>query len=240
MPGVSILNSDKTAFTSYNFGNIVAGASSANKLLFVSSTGSGTASGVEFGIEQVSANDGYSFCEVDRAEGFTSDAAGVSGSATIGGGSISGASSGNMKYAVSVVDAWSYESTINSASAYAPSMTSGTNTYAVMVAWDAVSGASQYGLYLSLDAGTSYKKVTTTANAYYTDTTGTATATDPQAAASTAFRPSGTWVSGTSVISLSDMTSGSVLGVFMKEVVASGTTSAANPRQHYIYALYVS
>ena len=236
MPGLNILDSLKGIFTSYNFGNVVAGASTAEKLLFVSSTGVGTASASEFGVKVITGNDGYNFAQVCAGQGIDGSlVTAFSGTAMAGSGTISGRNSGSMIYAVSTIDAFGNESSLENATTYAPSMTVGIDTYAIALAWGAISGTSTYGVYLSLDTGSTYHQVTTTAAYNYTDTSGTATATDPQASGSVSYRPSGSWASGTGSISLGDMAAGAILPVFVKEVVPSGTTSANNPRQHYVY-----
>jgi hypothetical protein len=240
MPGLTILDSFKQVLTSYSFGNVVAGTTTLNKLLFVSSTGVGTASGAEFGIRSVTGNDAYGFTQIDVAEQFDASGSTVTGTATSGSGSIAGASS--LMYAITTIDAFGYESGIyDGGNGFAPSMTSGTDTYAVDLSWDAVSGAATYGVYLSTDSGAAYKKITETTAVSYTDTSGSATTDDPAASGTKSYRPAETWISGTgSTIDLGDMAEHAISGVYVRETVASGTTSAGNPRQHYIYTKYTA
>lgn len=235
MPNVRLLDYDKvTPFVSYSFGNISAGAVVSPRLVFADSYQSGTASGVEFGVSTVTGNDGYSYCQICSGQEFNASGSAISGSVLTTGGSISGTLA--PIYKLSVKDPYGWESEVDTAT-YAPSLTSGTNTHLVALSWSAVSGVSQYGVYLSLDAGVTYNLVTHTANAYYTDTSGTATTGTVPAASSVAYRP-GTW--GTAAIALGDMASGTKYPVMYKEVVPSGTTSAGNPRQHYVYVSYLT
>jgi hypothetical protein len=238
MPGLTILDSFKQVLTSYSFGNVVAGTTTLNKLLFVSSTGVGTASGAEFGIKAVTGNDAYGFTQIDVAEQFDASGSTVTGTATAASGSIAGDST--LMYAITTIDAFGYESGIFGGDAgFEPTLESGTDTFAVDLTWDAVSGAATYGIYLSVDAGATYKKITETTAVSYTDTSGTATATTPPASGTKSYRPAETWISGTgSTIDLGDMAEHAISGVYVRETVASGTTSAGNPRQHYIYTKY--
>jgi hypothetical protein len=238
MPGLTILDSFKQVLTSYSFSNVVAGTTTLDKLLFVSSTGVGTASGSEFGIKAVIGNDAYGFAQIDVAEQFDASGSAVTGTATAASGSIVGDST--LMYSITTIDAFGYESGIyDGGNGYAPTLESGTDTFAVDLTWSAVSGAAKYGIYLSIDAGATYKKITETTAVSYTDTSGSATTDDPPASATMSYRPAETWISGTgSTIDLGDMAEHAISGVYLRETVASGTTSAGNPRQHYIYTKY--
>ena len=236
MPNVRLLDSDKaTPFSSYSFGNLSAGTTSSQRLLFVDSFASGTASGAEFGIANIPANDGYAFCQICSAATFNASGSALSGTAIGTGGHISGSAA--LRYALSVKDPWGWESDPFTGTTYTPSLTSGTNTNLVALNWAAVSGAYQYGVYLSTDSGSTYKLVSYTVNAFYTDTSGTATATSPQAVSSTGYRP-GTFQ--TTPISFGDVPSGTKYPVIYDEVIPSGTSSTGNPRQHYLYTSYLT
>ena len=235
MPNINLLQSDKaTPFSSYNFGNISAGATSSQQLVFVNSYASGTASGAAFGISNIAGNDGYSYCQISSASTFNASGSAVTGSTIATGGAI--ASAATLRYAISIKDNWGYESDPFTGTTFTPSL-SGTSTNLVSLNWTPVSGTSQYGVYLSTDSGTSYKLVGFTANAFYTDTSGTATATNPAASGSTGYRPS-TW--GTAALSLGNLASGTMIPVIYDEVVPSGTSSTGNPRQHYLYTSFLS
>lgn len=236
MPSVRLLDYDKTTpFVSYSFGNISAGTTSTVKLAFADSYASGTASGTSFGISNVAGNDGYNFAQITSATTFGASGSAISGSVLTTGGAI--AATNPLQYALSVKDQWGWESELYSATSFAPSLTSGTTTHLVALTWTAVSGAATYGVYLSINGGAAYKLIGYTANNYYTDTSGTSTATDPQASGSVAYR-AGTWTSGS--VSLGDLASGTQVPVMYKEVIPSGTSSTGNPRQHYIYVSYLT
>lgn len=238
MPNISLKASDGvTTFTSYNFGNLLTGAASSPQLAFCVSDGSGTASGAKFGTSQVSGSDGYTFTEVVSGNAFNASGTNIAGSAASGTGTISGTAS--LRYALTVKDSFEHESYIDTVT-YSPSLTSGTNTFTVAVSWTAISGASLYGLYLSLDSGATYGRVTYTAATSYVDTSGTSGTGSLPASGSTAYRPSGTWVSYTSYLDLGDMASGTTKPVFYRENLPSGTTSANNPRQLTIYTSYLA
>ena len=234
MPNVRLLDYDKaTPFVSYSFGNISAGAIVSPRLVFADSYASGTASGAEFGVSSVAGNDGYTFAQVASGSTFNASGSAVTGTVLSTGGGIGSGTS--LRYKLSVKDPYGWESYHDTVT-YTPSL-SGTTTNLVSLSWSAVSGTSQYGVYLSVDSGTTFKLVGFTTNAYYTDTSGTATATTPPASGSVGYRP-GTW--GTTAVAIGDMASGTQLPMFFKEVVPSGTGSAGNPRQHYIYVSYLT
>lgn len=230
-----LLNSDKSSvFTTQSFGNILAGANSTNKLVFVDSYGDATASGVEFGSIAVVGNDGVNYAMQCSATAFNSSGTSLTNVVSGTGGTIP--SNTSLKYKLSVIDSDSWESDIISSDITTASL-SGTNTNAVHLSWSAVSGAATYGVYLSLDDGATYKKVTTTALFAYTDTSGTATATDPQASGSTAYRPS---TFAATAVNCGNLASGTKFPVFFDVQIPSGTTSTGNPRQYNLYLSYLT
>ena len=234
-PNLKILDSDGiTEFTSQNFGTVVAGSVTIPKLVFVDSYGTTTASGSEFGFVAVGGNDGINYAQMSSATTFDASGTGISGTVTSTGGTISGTL--NIVYKISAKDNYGHESAINASTSFIPTL-SGTNTNQVAVAWDAIPNATFYGLYLSVDSGTSFKLVTYTTILSYTDTSGTATATSPQASGTFAYKPS-TW----SVVPLAvgDMVSGTLFPCFFRENVPSGTSSIGNTRQHNIYAQFIN
>ena len=232
---IRLLNSDKSSvFTTQSFGNILAGANSSDKLVFVDSYGDSTASGVEFGSIAVVGNDGVNYAQQCSATQFYSAGTSLANVVSETGGTIP--SNTSLKYKLSVIDANSWESDIISSDVTTPTL-SGTNTNSVTLSWSAISGASTYGVYLSLDDGVSYKKVTNTALLTYTDTSGTATSTNPQASGSAAYRVS---TFSSSSVSCGDMGSGSKFPAFFRVQIPSGTTSTGNPRQYNLYLSYLT
>ena len=230
-----LLSSDKvTTFTTQSFGNILAGANSASKLIFVNSYGDATASGVALGSIAVVGNDGVNYAKQCSATAFSSAGTSVANTVSGTGGTIP--SNTSLIYKLSVIDSDSWESDINSSDSTTPTL-SGTNTNAVHLSWTAVSGAATYGIYLSTDSGTTYKKVTTTSSLAYSDTSGTASATSPQASGSTAYRTS---TFSAAELSCGNLASGTYFPCYFDVQIPSGTTSTGNPRQYNLYLSYLT
>lgn len=226
---LKLLAADKvTDFVSHDFSNILAGSIGVQKLVFVSSYGDVDAELCEFGVYAVSGNDGYTFTQISAGEEFSANTTTLSAIVNATGGSIT--DSTDIRYRISVIDGDDWESAANS-NIVVPTLEAG-NLNQVVLSWTAVTGAATYGIYVSLDGGTTYKQLATTALLTYTDNTGSATLIDPQSSGARAYRPT-TWT--TAPLSLGTLAVGATAPVYVRENIPGAATSVGNQRHHKTY-----
>lgn len=231
-PNLRLFDSDgAAAFSSHDFGRVVAGGSSPKKLIFVNSYGDVDAEDCEIGIYAVSGNDGDSFAQISGGEDFAANLSTLS--ATVDGGAGSIPDSATLKYKISVRDADGYESAANS-NVVTPTLSAG-NTNQVNLSWTAITGATDYRVYSSIDGGTTYKLKGTTANLTFTDNTGAEGLGAEPATDAVAYRIT-TWT--TAPVSIGTLTIGSSFPVYIREVVPSNVSSTGNPRHHKTYLAF--
>lgn len=229
-----LLDSDGVSpFVSHNYGNVLAGAQSVPKLVFVNSYGDVAAEECEFGVEAVAGNDGYLFTEFCSANEINAVALTVTGVVGTSGGSI--AAGASIQYKVAVADRWGNESE-PCPSAYSPTFSTGT-TNKVDLSWAAVAGAFKYVVYANVN-GTGYYKLGETPTNSFSDLTGANDGTTvPRGAGSVAY-VEGTWQ--TTPIDFATLAIGAKRPVTIRENVPLGITSSGNPRQHKCYVAFLA
>lgn len=220
--------------TSVNLGNILAGADGAPQLFFADSHGDAICSGVEFGVEAIAGNDGYSYAQIAEGVEILPADITVQGAVTETGGSI--AAGADIAYKITVVDQWGRESN-PTPSALEPAFATG-NTNRVTLSWNALPGAVLYRVYSSV-AGGPFFRIGETASLEFSDLEGTNNGIDSPPTAGKAYRAAiENWSPGP--IQLGDLAPGDKKPVLLRQVIPAGSTSAGNPRRHRIYVGFLT
>jgi hypothetical protein len=229
-----LLNSDGVSpFVSHNYGNVLAGAQSVPKLVFVDSYGDVAAEECEFGVEEVVGNDGYTFTEISLGASLDAGGVTVTGAVVTTGGSINAGAS--ISYKVAVADRWGNISAPTPA-AYTPAFASG-STNKCDLAWTAVAGAFKYIVYSDV-GGSGFYKVAETPSNSYTDLSGTNDGINTPAAPSAVAYVEGTWQQAALI--LGTMSVGAKIPLAVRSNVPAGITSANNPRQFKCYVAFLA
>ena len=227
-----LLDADKsTVFSSHNFNRVLAGTISGKKLIFVNSYGDEDALDTEFGLYAVSGNDGVNYGQISLGEGFSANGTTLSVTVNASGGGIPDTAS--LRYKISAVDENGHESEANS-NVVIPTLNTG-NTNQVVLSWTTISGAVLYKIYISVDGGTTYGLIGSTANLTFTDNAGVAGTSTPPATGSVAYRPT---VWGTAPITFGTLAIGAKIPVFVRENVPLGITAQGNQRHHRTYLAF--
>ena len=230
---LQLLDSDNiNVFVSQNFGNIIAGANSSEKLLFVNSNGDATANDSEFGFLTIPANDGVNFAHICAAAAMNTETTTISGAVVNTGGSIPDGTT--VTYKISVLDSWDWESAVGSVYSFTTTISTGVGTNKINLSWTAITGAAQYGVYREVSGG-GFRLIALTSVNSYTDLNYTPTATEPPAPGTSAHK-AGTY--GVVPVACGNLTVGSSFPVILREVVPGGTLAAGNPRQHNLYVAF--
>lgn len=224
-----LLDSDRVSlFASHDFSRVLAGNISAKKLVFLESYGDADALDVEFGPYAVAGNDGVTFTEISLGEEFSANTSTLSIIVNSSGGSIP--DTADLRYKISARDADGFESAANSNTVVAVLNPGSANQ--VVLSWTAVTGATDYRVYSSIDGGITFKLIGTTANLTFSDNTGAEGAGAEPASTDRAYRVT-TW--GTTPLTIGTMAIGTKIPVYVRENVPLATTSAGNRRHHKTY-----